>query len=43
MLYTRRNTLKVQFLWLNIDPVREMTIGHSPQREEKDLRTLYLP
>ena len=36
-------TLRVQSLWLNIDPVWEMTIGHPPQREEKDPRTLYLP
>ena len=33
----------VQSLWINIDSVREMTIGHPPQREEKDPRTLQLP
>ena len=31
------------FLKLNEDPVREMTIGHPPQREEKDPRTYHLP
>ena len=35
--------LGFSLLWLNIDLIREMTIGHPPQREEKDPRTLYLP
>ena len=32
-----------QLLWLNEEPVREMTISHSPQREEKALGTPHLP
>ena len=32
-----------QLLWLNEEPVREMTIGHSHQREEKALGTPHLP
>ena len=32
-----------QLLWLNEEPVREMTIGHPPQREEKALGTPHLP
>ena len=35
--------IRVQFLWPNEDPVREMTICHPPQREEKDPRTSHLP
>ena len=31
------------FLWPNEDSVREMTIGHPPQREERDPRTSHLP
>ena len=31
--------MRVQFLVSNEDPVQEMTIGHSPQREERDPRT----
>ena len=34
---------RVLFLKLNEDPVREMTIGHPSQREEKDPRTSHLP
>ena len=32
-----------QLLWLNEKAVREMTIGHPPQREEKALGTPHLP
>ena len=32
-----------QFLVSNEDPVREMTISHSPQHEERDPRTPQLP
>ena len=32
-----------KLLWLNEEPVQEMTIGHSPQREEKTLGTSHLP
>ena len=35
--------IKVQFLRPNEDPVLEMTIGHPPQREEKDSRTSHSP
>ena len=35
--------MRVRFLVSNEDPVREMTIGHSPQREERDLRNTQLP
>ena len=35
--------IRVQFLQPNEDPIREMTIGHPPQREEKDPRTSHLP
>ena len=31
------------FLFLNEYPVREMTIGHPPQREERTLETLIYP
>ena len=32
-----------QLLYLNQDPVREMTIGHLPQCEEKTRETLVFP
>ena len=32
-----------QFLYLNEDPVWEMTIGHPPQHEERTLETLSCP
>ena len=35
----KRKTLRAYVLKLNEDPVREMTICHAPQREEKDPRT----
>ena len=37
----KRKTFKVLVLKLNEDPVREVTICHVPQREEKDLRTCW--
>ena len=43
MLYLKREFIRVQFLVSNEDPVREMTIGHPPQREERDPRTSQLP
>ena len=39
MLFFKRENRRVKFLKLNEDPVREMTIGHPPQREEMDPRT----
>ena len=39
MLYIRRNNFRVQVLMPNEEPVREMTICHPPQHEEKDPRT----
>ena len=38
----KRKTLRVYVLKLNEDPVREMTICHDLQREEKDPRTCWL-
>ena len=35
--------IKVQFLQPNEDLVREITIGHPPESEEKDPRTSHLP
>ena len=35
MPYFKRKTLRV-ILKLNKDPIREMTICHAPQREDKD-------
>ena len=35
MLCFKRENHRVYFLKLNEDPVREMTICHAPQREEK--------
>ena len=32
-----------QLLWLNEEPVRDMTIGLSPQHEEKAFGTPHLP
>ena len=40
---SKRKIIRVQFLMSNEDPVWEMTIGHSPQREEKDSRSPQLP
>ena len=42
MPYFKRKTLRVSVLKLNEDPVREMTIFHSPQREDKDMSTCWL-
>ena len=42
-LSSSRNVFKGWFLKLNEDPVREMTICHAPQCEEKDPRTCWLP
>ena len=39
MLYIRRNNFRVYVLKVNEDPVREMTICHAPQCEEKDPMT----
>ena len=38
----KRKTLRVYVLKLNEDPVREMTICHTPQREDKDPSTCWL-
>ena len=38
----KRKTFRVWVLKINEDPVREMTICHAPQREEKDPRTCRL-
>ena len=35
--------IRVQFLRPNEDPIWEMTIGHPPQRAEKDPRTSHSP
>ena len=35
--------IKGQFLQLNEEPVREMTIGHPPQSEERTLENLSCP
>ena len=43
MLSFKRKTLRVKVLKLNEDPVREMTICHAPQREDKDTSTCRLP
>ena len=40
--FSKGKIIRVQFLWPNEDPVREMTICHPPQREEKDPRTSHL-
>ena len=42
MPFSKRENYRVWFLKRNEGPVREMTIGHPPQREEKDPRTSYL-
>ena len=41
--FSKGKIIRVQFLWPNEDPVREMTICHPPQCEEKDSRTSHLP
>ena len=41
--FSKGKIIRVQFLWPNEDPVREMTICHPPQRKEKDPRTSHLP
>ena len=41
--FLKGKIIRVKFLWPNEDPVREMTIGHPLQREEKDPRTSHLP
>ena len=41
--FSKGKIIRVQFLWPNEDPVREMTICHPPQREEKDPRPLIYP
>ena len=38
----KRKTLRVLVLKLNESPVREITICHAPQREEKDPSTCRL-
>ena len=39
----QRIIIKGQVLYPNEEPIREMTIGHPPQREEKGLKTPQLP
>ena len=41
--FLKGNIIRVQFLRRNEDPVGEITIGHPPQREEKDPRTSHSP
>ena len=43
MQFFKRKNFRVKFLKLNEDPIREMTIGHSPQREEMNPRTSQSP
>ena len=43
MLFFKRKNFMVLFLKLNEDLVREMTIGHPPQREEMNPRTSQSP
>ena len=40
---SKRKIISVHFILPNEDPVREMTIGHPPQHEDKDPRTPQLP
>ena len=40
--FSKGKIIRVQFLWPNEDLVQEMTIGHPPQREDKDPRTSHL-
>ena len=42
MPYFKRKTLRVSVLKLNVDPIREMTICHAPQRDDKDPSTCRL-
>ena len=41
--FLKGKIIRVKFLRPNEDPVREMTIGHPPQCEEKDSRTSHSP
>ena len=41
--FLKGKIIRVQFLRPNEDSIREMTIGHPPQREEKDPRTSHSP
>ena len=41
--FSKGKILGFSFLKLNEEPVREMTIGHPPQREEMNPRTSQLP
>ena len=43
MPFSKGKIIRVQFLWPNEDPVRDLTICHPPQREEKDPGTSHLP
>ena len=43
MLYFKKEIIRVHFLLSNEDSVREMTIGHPPQRKERDPKTPQLP
>ena len=40
--YFNRKTLRVKVLKINKDLVREMTICHAPQHEDKDFSTCWL-
>ena len=41
--FLKGKIIRVYFLRSNEDSVREMTIGHPPQCEEKDPRTSHSP
>ena len=41
MLSIKRKIIRVWLLKLNEDPVRELTIGHPPQREEMNPGTSF--